>query len=244
MNLLDKIRDLLARSLDERVENAEDPSAAVRRIIGELRTNLAEARAMLAVTIRDTRSLERQVADAERDEARWHLNARQALGVGREDLAREALKRQMAARKFRDDLATEHGKLAATVESVKRVVVDLERAYKEAQTRERVLLARRRRLRQAEYLRQRFPERARELLKAALEELEDDVDKDAFTASLSEDPLERRFRELEARDDLVDDELTRLKDELEEGPDAPSRRKRLPGATGGAKSGSSNGDQR
>jgi len=215
MSLLQRIKRLVGANLDDTASSEPDPAKRVRAMIVDMRTGVAEARATLALAVRDERRLERQIADATREVDRWHLNARHALEAKRDDLAREALKRKLGAKRFVDELVVEHEKLKHSVQTIKQVVVDLERRLREAQTRERVLLQKQRRLKQAEFLKERFPEHKHEILRAALEDLSDETERLTYdTLLLEQDPLEKRFRELEDRDDLVDDELADLKKDL------------------------------
>lgn len=217
MSLFKRIKRLVGTKLDDDDGEHVDPAKRVRALVVEMSTHLSEARATLAVAVRDERRMERQLRIALAEVDRWQLNAKQALESGREDLAREALKRKLGAKKFLEELEVEHGKLKANVQRIKRYVVDLERKLREAQTRERLLLQKQRRIKQAEFLKERFPEHKQQLLRAALEDLGDDTDRIAHrTLLLEEDPLERRFKELENREELVDDELAELKRDLDE----------------------------
>ena len=108
-------------------------------------------------------------------------------------------------------------KLKENVSRIKSFLADLESKLKQAQKRERILLQKQRRIRQAEFLKERFPEHKEQLLRAALDSLEDDTEKIAYeNLLLEEDPLERRFKELEDKDDLVDGELENLKRKLDD----------------------------
>mgnify|MGYP001555419098 CR=1 FL=1 len=222
MSFVKRFKRLLSAKVEEKVEKETDPAKRVRKLVCEMKAHVAEGRATLAIAVRDERRMERQVHGAKKEVERWHINAKQALEVNKESLAREALKRKLGAKKFLDDLLRELEKLRENVQTIKKFVIDLERKLKEAQTRERMLLQKQRRLKQANFLKERFPERKQELLRAALDSLEDDTDKLAYeTLLLEEDPLEKRFRELEDREELVDDELAELKRDLDE--DAPTQ---------------------
>ena len=230
MSFVKRFKRLLSANLEKKVEEQEelDPAKRVRKLICEMKAHVSEGRATLAIAVRDERRMERQVHSAKKEVERWHVNAKQALEVNKEKLAREALKRKLGAKKFLDDLLRELEKLKENVQTIKKLVLDLERKLKEAQARERILLQKQRRLKQANFLKEKFPERKQELLRAALDSLEDDTDKLAYeTLLLEEDPLEKRFRELEDRDELVDDELAELKRHLDDEPQAlPAAKKK------------------
>jgi len=198
MSLIDRIKRLAAGSIDDKLKGADNPEETVRALIVTMQGGLQEARIALAAAVKDVRSLDRESQAAQREVERWHQNARQALGAGKDSLAREALKRKKESEQFAASLATEGGRLRAELERLKTFFFELEARLREAQTRERLLLRKKRRLKRAELLQERFPQHKREILRQALEGLETEVDHQECVIRLEEeDPLERKFRLLE-----------------------------------------------
>ena len=100
MSFVERFKRFLKANLEAPPSQERDPKKQVRQLIDEMKSHAQEARATLAVAVRDERRMERQVREAKREVERWHRNAKQALEVNREPLARESLKRKLCANRF------------------------------------------------------------------------------------------------------------------------------------------------
>ena len=217
MSFLGHLKKLINTRLDEDVSSAEDPAVAVRSLVRDMREHLSGARAALSVMSRDERRLKAELVKLDRERKQWHKKAESALLSKDEQTARKCLRHKIAAQKCHDEIKIEHDKLAANCRKLDKAVRLLQERLKEATAREKAVLARIRRIKRAEFLKDRFPMHKELAIKMALEELDYDTERRLHASFLlEEDSLDRTFEELASDDMLVTRELKQLKKKLPE----------------------------
>ena len=215
MGLLERIRHIVKANVGDLVAKAEDPERVLGSLIDEMEDSLAEARAEAVLAAREERRLKSLELDNASQAERAERQARLALKRGDENLAREALRRRADFIRNAADLKAHWETQRSSVVALEQLFAALQRKIAEAGARRDLLLARKRlataRRALAEALNGSAGGRAE-----AFERIEDRITGDEVAAELTEDPVERRFTEMEsagAADD-IEAELARLKAEL------------------------------
>lgn len=92
MGLFTRFTDIINANINNMLDKAEEPEKMVKLIIQEMEETLVEVRASAAKYIAEKKSIERQIASAEKSSENWQIKAEIALQKGRDDLAKLALK--------------------------------------------------------------------------------------------------------------------------------------------------------
>ncbi len=94
MGILDRISTILRSNINASLDRAEDPEKMLTQIIRDMSSAIEEAKGQVAGVIAQEKLLEAEKAGAERSAEEWGHRAEKAVGAGRDDLAREALRRK------------------------------------------------------------------------------------------------------------------------------------------------------
>lgn len=97
LTLVDRIGRLIRANLNDLLRRAEDPEKIIEQALMDMKGALREAREQAAAAMAEGKRLEREVESHLKEAALWEEKAKEALGAGREDLAKEALKRRKRA---------------------------------------------------------------------------------------------------------------------------------------------------
>lgn len=142
MGILDRIGTILRANLNDLLSRAEDPEKILNQTILDMREAQYQARMETAEAIAEGRKLERDVEE-QRDSAQsWLQKAESALDAGRDDLAREALKRKRSAEDLAAALGEQLEKHESMIEKLKTQLRALDAKIDEAERKRRALLAR------------------------------------------------------------------------------------------------------
>ena len=213
MSFFGQLKKLINTKVDGGISQEKDPALAVRALVRDMKTHLSGARAAMAVLVRDERRLRVELGKVKVEGKTWHKKAEDALLAGDEPLARKCLRHKLAAGKCYREIEVEHSKLVANGTKLKKAISMLQVRLKEVTAREKAIFAKLRRIKRAEFLKTKFPMHKELALKMALEELDYDTERRLYSSFLlDEDSLDRKFRELESNNVLVDDELKLLKE--------------------------------
>lgn len=142
MGIFSRFTDIINSNINAILDKAEDPEKMVRLIIQEMEETLVEVRTQSAKLIADKKELNRRIERLHRESDDWESKAEIALGKGREDLARAALKEKTGAQEA-----------AATIEVDLEVIEDnlaklsgdiglLQQKLVDAKTRQKALIVR------------------------------------------------------------------------------------------------------
>lgn len=142
MGIFSRFTDIINSNINAILDKAEDPEKMVRLIIQEMEETLVEVRTQSAKLIADKKELNRRIERLHRESDDWESKAEIALGKGREDLARAALKEKTGAQEA-----------AATIEVDLEVIEDnlaklsgdiglLQQKLLDAKTRQKALIVR------------------------------------------------------------------------------------------------------
>jgi phage shock protein A len=97
MTLLDRLSRLIRANLSDLLRRAEDPEKIINQALEDMKEALREAREQVAAAMAEGKRLEREVESHLQEATLWEEKAKEALKAGREDLAKEALRRRKRA---------------------------------------------------------------------------------------------------------------------------------------------------
>jgi phage shock protein A len=215
MGLLERIRHIVKANVGDLIANAEEPERMLGSLVEEMEDSLAEARAEAVLAGREERRLKSLELENAAQAERAERQARLALKKGDDHLAREALIRRAEFLRTAADLHAHWETQRSSVVALERLLAALQRKIGEARAR-RDLLAARQRLAAARRALAQAVGQSPDDPAGAFERIEDRIAGDEVIAELSEDPVERRFKEMESASpaDDIEAELDRLKQEL------------------------------
>lgn len=145
MTIIERISTILRANLNAILDQVEDPEVVLDQILRDMASAIAEARGQVAEMIAQQKILEANL-DRNRDLAtEWRQKAEFAVQRGRDDLAREALRRH---NDYTENATAYEQQLTAQrqlVEKLKRDLQALESKFEDAQRNRETMIARHRR---------------------------------------------------------------------------------------------------
>jgi phage shock protein A len=94
MGILDRISTILRSNINSALDKAENPEKMLDQIIRDMAQAIEEAKGQVAGVIAGEKQLEAEKVQAEKQSNEWGNRAEKAIRAGRDDLAREALRRK------------------------------------------------------------------------------------------------------------------------------------------------------
>jgi len=221
MGIFDRMNLLLRANINDLLNRAEDPAKMLDQILRDMEAALIDVRAQVAELVAQQRAIEAdlQRATSMRDES--DAKARAAVGAGKDDLARQALRSKAQYQKSVDAYTEQLKTQQELVDRLKSDLAELERKHDEASRRRDELIARARRA-QAQ---QKAAEAGQRIDSydptSPLSQLESQVRSQEAKAEAMEEvqksSLEAQFEELEANAD-VEGQLAQMKEEAKGAP--------------------------
>lgn len=144
MGILDRMSRLIRANINDLIDRAEDPEKMLNELLREMNENIREARIQVANMIAQEKLFEADMQDAQLDARDWERKAELAVQRGRDDLAREALRRKRDAESIAMVYAQQLTSQQEMVAKLKQQLKLLEAKYDEAQSKKEVLVARHR----------------------------------------------------------------------------------------------------
>lgn len=92
--IMDRLTRLVRANVNDLIDQAEDPEKMIDQIIREMQESIVTARSQVAAMIAQEKELELEVAETTKLASEWNKKAERAVGAGKDDLAREALRRK------------------------------------------------------------------------------------------------------------------------------------------------------
>jgi phage shock protein A len=93
--LFSRLRQSISSTLNDAVDSISDPGQEVALMLDDLAAQIQQTEKDLRQAMVDRKVMERKLEELEKQEADWQKRAEQALKLGDETLAREALKRKV-----------------------------------------------------------------------------------------------------------------------------------------------------
>ncbi|MBR8837924.1 MAG: PspA/IM30 family protein [Stigonema ocellatum SAG 48.90 = DSM 106950] len=238
MGLFDRIKRVVSANLNDLVNKAEDPEKMLEQAILEMQEDLVQLRQGVAQAIAAQKRTEKQYNEAQNDINKWQRNAQLALQKGDENLARQALERKKTSTETGSALKISLDQQTATVENLKRNLIQLESKISEAKTKKEMLKARITAAKAQEQLQGMVRGMNTTGAMAAFERMEEKVlmqeARAQSAAEIAGANLENQFAALESSSD-VDDELAALKAQMTLPGGAPHQQALPPQQTSTAK---------
>lgn len=214
MGILDRMSRLIRANVNDLIDRAEDPEKMLTELLREMNSSISEARTQVASMIAQEKVVEGDYQDAKRDATEWAQKAELAVTRGRDDLAREALRRKNDAEELAAVYEHQLQSQQEMVEKLKGQLRVLEAKYQEAESKKSILIARHRRAQSQKRINETFSSLPELSSANELDRMERQIRTEEAQASaveeLEQDSVEWQFAELEVNSD-VETELAALK---------------------------------
>jgi phage shock protein A len=142
--IFDRISTILRANINDLLDRAEDPEKMLNQIIRDMESAMRDARVQVRDMLAQQKLLEGDVKRATDLRNEWQRKAELAVGQGRDDLAREALKRKNDYTSQADALQAQLVDQEALVNKLKNDLGALESKYEDAKRNKDALIARQR----------------------------------------------------------------------------------------------------
>jgi phage shock protein A len=217
MSIFRRLRNILRSGANDLLHEREEPEVILERVISQMKEELREAKLQVAASIRDQIRLEKQVTDQEAKVDGLEKRARQDVVDGNDDLAKETLKKRMAAQDLLGDLQEQLEIQCQMVKRLRSGLTDLESRVNRAERKKVMLMTRMKRAEVAKRVAQTLagfsPTDAASLLEKIESEVMEVESEVEGIQELDDSSLEKTFRRLR-KDGDVDSELEKLKSDI------------------------------
>ncbi|PZA08146.1 MULTISPECIES: PspA/IM30 family protein [unclassified Meiothermus] len=217
MGIVDRLSRLIRANINDLIRRAEDPEKIIEQALEDMRSALREARVEVAEAMAELKKLERDQQNYNEQVAAWESKAAEALRAGREDLAREALKRKQQAQTLSDGFLQQITQQRNVVDQLMTQLKALEAKIQEAESKKALLIARKKGVEAAEAVRRMDSKVDAHAAVQAFEEMENRIqameDKHAALTEMDKSDIDKQLEEL-GSDKAVDEDLARLKKQL------------------------------
>lgn len=220
MRLFKKLKDLLEANITDLINRAEDPEKMLNLYIERATEELKQFNVQVNRAVADELQLRQKIEAAEKEIQSWVSQAKVAVQQGRDDLARIALERKQTAEKNLEDFRRQLADQQKAVEELRANFRILEEKLNKARTERDSLVMRQRRAKAMKQAGEAVQEIAGGSALGDFDRMRDKVDRieaEAKATSISlTSSVESEFDKLkkDAQKQDVDDELARLKEEM------------------------------
>lgn len=145
MAILDRLSNLVRANINDLLDHAEDPEKMLDQILRDMQSNSVTARNQVAQMIAQEKELEAEVNESNQLSSEWGEKAKRAVAAGKDDLAREALKRKKDADQNGAVYQQQLDIQQTTVSKLKQQLQLLESKYQATSSQRDALIARQRR---------------------------------------------------------------------------------------------------
>lgn len=219
MGIFKRISDVFRSNVNDMIDKAEDPQKMLDQMVREMQQSYRDAKVQVAKAIADEKKLYVQYDKNSKEAAVWEKKAIMAVNQGRDDLAKEALKRKKSFEELAVGFESQWTEQKKVSEQLKSNLRALEGKIDEAQRKKNLLIARAKRAEAQKTINNAMSKMADNGAFATFERMEDKVMNIEAQATanleLETDSMEDEFKALEAGSG-VDDELAALKKQLAE----------------------------
>lgn len=213
MSMLDRLTRLISANLNDLLDRAEDPEKMLDQVLRDMRSSIDEARRTTLAMITQEKELGAELDQTKRLAAEWGRKAAAAVKVGRDDLAREALRRKRDQEQNAALYQQQYDVQLATVEKLRQQVRQLEAKYQTTLSQRDSMIARQRRAKAQHQVAASLSTFTPYDPSNDLERMERQIrSREAQAAALTEtvgDSWDAQFRELD--DPMIEAELELLK---------------------------------
>jgi phage shock protein A len=214
MGITDRISRIIRANVNDLIDRAENPEVMIDQIIRDMESGINEARGQIATMIAQEKMLAGDLAEAEKLSNAWGDKAERAVTAGKDDLAREALRRKRDSSRNAELYAEQLEVQQHAVARLKEQLGQLESKYQQTLSQRDSLLARQRRARAQREVTEKISEFSPFDPTADLERMERKIRQNEAEAQamleMESSSYDTQFEELEM-DDEIEAELAALK---------------------------------
>ena len=145
MGIMDRLSRLIRANVNDLIDQAEDPEKMLDQILRDMQSNMTTARAQVAAMIAQEKELEADLNETRRLANEWGAKAQRAVAAGKDDLAREALRRKRDNDENARVYEQQHQVQEQAVDKLKDQLRQLEAKYQSTLSHRDALIARQRR---------------------------------------------------------------------------------------------------
>lgn len=145
MGILDRMSRLIRANINDVLDKAEDPEKMIDQILRDMDSNMRTARSQVAAMIAQEKELEADLQETSDLAAEWAAKAKRAVDAGKDDLAREALRRKRDMDENAAVYSKQHEIQVQTVSKLKDQLRQLESKYQQTLSQRDSLIARQKR---------------------------------------------------------------------------------------------------
>lgn len=142
MGIFNRVSDVIKANINDLLDRAEDPEKMIKQMVLEMEESVNKATLSVAQSIANEKQLQRRLEKERANVNDWQSKAEQAIGAGRDDLAKAALEKKIIAQKNVNDLEPTFQTAKATAERLKSQLDELRKKLDEARSRQNTLIAR------------------------------------------------------------------------------------------------------
>lgn len=234
MSILDRVSRLVRANVNDMIDQAEDPEKMIDQILRDMQSNITTARSQVASMIAQEKELEADLKETGELSTEWEEKAKRAITAGKDDLAREALRRKRDNDENTAIYKQQHQTQLQTVDKLKQQLALLESKYQRTLGQRDSLMARQRRAKATRQVGQFTSSLSPLDASSELDRMERKIrgteSEVAALADLESESMDAQFRELDYDVD-VERELEALKSgtsssvgELSDGSGSSSQR--------------------
>lgn len=221
--MMDRMTRLIRANVNDLIDRAEDPEKMIDQILREMNESIVMARAQVAAMIAQEKELELDVAETKKLAGEWGRKAERAVTAGKDDLAREALRRKRDNEENSSIYSEQLGVQTQAVTKLKDQLRQIEAKYQTTLGARDALVARQRRARAQRQVAEAVVVFTPFDPSSELDRMERKIRGDEAQAmaalEVGEDSFDAQFQALESESD-VEDELDALKRALGAGGSA------------------------
>jgi phage shock protein A len=215
VGLLDRVSLLVRSNINDLLDRAEDPEKAIKTLLMDMNNQTIQVKTQVAAAIADEKRLQARYEEAQRTADDWQRKAELALDKGDEDLAKQALQRQMSYATTAAGLQEQWQAQSVQVQALKDGLRQLQGKIDEAEAKKELLIARSRSAKAQEQMHKTLGNIRGVGSLSDFDRLERKVEEQEARAQaytdLSTDNLDSKFAALEAESE-VDRKLRELKE--------------------------------
>jgi len=214
---MDRLARLIRANVNDMIDQAEDPEKMIDQILREMNESIVMARAQVASMIAQEKELELEAAETSKLAGEWGRKAERAVTAGKDDLAREALRRKRDNEENSKIYGEQLGVQTQAVTKLKEQLRQIEAKYQTTLGARDSLVARQRRARSQRQVAEAIVVVTPLDPSSELDRMERKIrGEEAYAMAaleVGEESFESQFQALEAESD-VEDELAELKRSL------------------------------
>jgi phage shock protein A len=141
MSLFQRAHDILAAKTNKALDAAEKPDEMLDLSYEQMLDQITKVRQALVTIAASRKQIELQEQQLQHSADHLQEQAKAALGLGREDLAREALQRKAAAQEQIDGMESQHQQLSEEEEKLEQTLAALQERVNQFRTQKETLKA-------------------------------------------------------------------------------------------------------